>query len=178
MSAFYIFTMCVCTGALLVFSNTLVTRLNYQTQRVEKVLSYESMTSKRELWNVLQRSYECCGRRNATDYVNGALPDSCCSGLAPPMEMSIGYMTKEMKLSHRVLYISNACSLPNAHRAGCVDALSAYMKSISRYLSLTAFSFGCIAMMGSFISCATGYGIIGSAKQVPDIRQRAYVSTA
>lgn len=176
MNTLYICAMFACTGALLVFSNILVNRLAFQTQRVDRVLSKDSMMGKRMLWDVLQRSYECCGRRNATDYWT-RLPESCCSQVAPPLRMSFGYLSKELRATDNLVYIANECTVRHAHPMGCVDALSAYMRSVSRYLSLAAFTFGCVAMMGCFVSCATAYGFIGGAKS-PNVRQRGSVSTA
>lgn len=167
----YICFMVLCTGSLLVFNNALVKRTEIQVHRIDYVLSYDSMHHKGQLWDGLQRSYDCCGRQNASDYNWSHLPESCCS---VPTKITIGYLTQDIK---KVLYMVNECNLNHAHRTGCVEALSSYVKHVTRYLSFAAFAFGCIAMMGCFASCATWYGFVGLEK-TDRIWHRPSVSTA
>lgn len=59
---------------------------------------------------------------------------------------------------------ASVCPLRQAHPVGCIDALSLYVRNAAKWLSLVAFVFACVAMLGGFVVCAAGYGMKAAAE--------------
>lgn len=176
-----------CTCALIVLSDMLVGRVFTQTSTIRRILSTKFGVDRYDtqpFWDGLQRNYECCGLHNATDWwprrLNGddrtTLPDTCCPAVsqqsyqtrAAIMLLNGGFLevTKEdaymnVLLGNRAALQRSTCSVEEAYAIGCNEALAAYVRNAAKWLSLFAFGFACIAMLGGFVACAAGYGLNG-----------------
>lgn len=176
----YITMMFLCTCALIVCSDVLVGRDFAQMSRIQRVLSEKFWNgdghggTNRPFWDHLQRSYDCCGVQNASDWRSPVLPDSCCMLSLQAIRLS-GVTVVNGFGGYEDVYAfgyggpdgvtSTVCTTGQAHRVGCIEALSTYARQVTKWLGVVAFAFACVAILGVFVSCASSISENGRGRE-------------
>lgn len=160
----YVALLFVCACALLVGSDALAGRVHAQNNLVRRVLhdSFTGPFNAMPLWDDLQRSHECCGMYNASDWNSDTLPLSCCAG-APAAMAPTMFVGNVLVVGSRI-HAELGCKMAaNVHPIGCITALEQYVRNATKWLTWSAFVFACLAILSAFIACATDYERIGGA---------------
>ncbi|XP_017057374.1 CD63 antigen [Drosophila ficusphila] len=96
-----------------------------------------------QLWDDVQREFDCCGVKNYQDWLvtfpNGSLPISCCTipvGAAGTFECS-----------------NNTASLPNRHKDGCLDGFSNYIAAHAVSLGAAGVVIAILQFFGVIFAC-------------------------
>lgn len=154
----------VCACALLIGSDALAGRVQPQNALVRRVLhdSFTGPFNAMPLWNDLQRSHECCGMYNASDWNSDALPLSCCAG-APAVVAPSMFVGHVLVVGVRYSAEMGCRMSAPVHPIGCIAALEQYVRNATKWLTWCAFVFACLAILCAFIACATDYERIGGA---------------
>lgn len=146
--------------ALMVDSDALADRVPAQIALMRRALhdSIQWPFNEMPLWDNLQRSLECCGIHNATDWGSDVLPLSCC---AETPAMFIGNMLL-LGIQHG-RDTSGACRRSGdvVHPIGCDEALVQYVRIATKWLMWCAFVFAFVAFMSAFILGGCAYARVG-----------------
>lgn len=180
----YVCIQFMCAIALLITADALVRRVPAQKEVMRRTLldSFNDADfAAIRFWDNVQRTYECCGPTNASDWGQFPMPRSCCKDVglpgSAPVQTTVygmvGGAERSVARGQRVMpvvfgnkfyffYDGPNCPQPaRVHENGCIQTLTLVVRSTAKWLTVCSFVFACLAVVAGFVACARNLGPIG-----------------
>ncbi|KAK7864770.1 hypothetical protein R5R35_012266 [Gryllus longicercus] len=118
-----------------------------QTHLMETMNQYVENTEYTTLWDGMQREFECCGVKNASDwnvvFHNESLPTSCCFGLPG----SVGGMN------------CTSTDVNNVHSEGCLVKMGEFITNNAVALGGVGIGIAVVQFLGIVLACCLARSI-------------------